>query len=264
MSRKLNELNKELENILIDFDENNRETIKEKITEFDKNCIKLTKKVLPNFRIPIYMSIHNFDGNKPNSKILWEDWDNIKNKYKGLSDNYCRDAYGNGNYVYPVINPNTDVIYFRNCDTYIDQELKDISNIKNELSLLIGEARNTILRADLSSGTNRKQIQKQINNKLKEYESLQEKYIQVSKLLDNFNLLLKDKSSSIEKKEGQFDKLDNDLNIKRDIENTFNKQFNSLDNRNSKLLKYAKILLFICWLLVLGLFSLININRVII
>jgi len=262
MSKKIKELNKELNDLLINFNENNRELIKTKISEFEKDCLNLTKKILPNFKIPIYINIHDIDNNKLNSKTSWFEWENKKNKFVNLNDNYCRDIYGNGNYVYPVRNPRTGVVYFRNCNTYIDNEMIEITDLKNELSVLIAQARNSILNANLSSNSGKDKIQKEINNKLEKYESLQEKYIQITKMIDNFNILLKDKRKILNDKTDDYNKLDNNLNIKRDNENTFNNEFKYIKIRNTTLLYYAKIMFFICWLIILILFAFININKV--
>lgn len=262
MTSKLQKLNNELKDMLIDFDSGNRGTIQQKITKFEKECLDLTKKILPNYQVPIYMKIHNFDNNKPTSETTWEFWNNSKNKFANMGDNYCRDVYGNGNLVYPVINPNTDEVYLRSCDIYIDDEMKKITNLKNELSALIAEARNTVLLVESSSGSSKKKVLENINSKLIEYETLQEKYIQIAKLLDNFTLLLKTKHDIVDEKNNKYDKLQTDLNIKRDNEDEFNEQFHRIEKRNSRLLFWAKILISICWLIVFGLFLMININRV--
>ena len=263
MSARLQKLNNELKDMLIDFDSSNRGTIQQKISKFEKECLDITKKILPNYQVPIYMKIHKFDNNKPQSEATWENWYNPNNKFANMGDNYCRDVYGNGNLVYPVLNPNTEEAYLRSCEIYIDDEMKKITNLESELSALIAEARNTVLLAESSSGSGKKIVIENINRKLTEYESLQEKYIQITKMLDNFSMLLKNKRNIVNDKNDKYDKLQTDLNIKRDAEDEFNEQFHRIEARNSRLLFWCKIVVFICWLIVLGLFSMININRVI-
>lgn len=260
---KTNKLNKELDILLLEFDKSNRTTIKDKIENFEKECLEITKKVLPTLSVPIYMSIHKFDNNKQNSETTWDEWVNNKNIFANQNDNYCRDIYKNGTLVYPVMNPNTDETYFRSCSFYIDEEMKNISSLKYEISTLIGEARNAILKAETSKTSDKTRTILRIDNKIREYEQLQEQYIQLAKLLDNFTLLLKNKRDLVTSKNDKYDKIDNELNIKRDHEDEFNEQYHRLEERNKKFLTWGKILIFICWLLVLGLFSLININRVI-
>jgi t-SNARE complex subunit (syntaxin) len=263
MSEKLQKLNNELKDMLLDFDSSNRSTIQQKITAFEKDCLKLTNEILPNYQVPIYMKIHKFDNNKPMSEATWEDWKNPKNKFANMSDSYCRDVYENGNLVYPVLNANTGIPFLRSCGVYIDDEMKKITNLKDELSALIAEARNTVLLAESRSGSSKKTVLDNINRKLKEYETLQDKYIQIVKMLDNFTLLLKNKRDIVENKNDKYEQLQTDLNIKRDAEDEFNEQFHRIEARNSRLLFWGKIVVFICWLIVLGLFSMININRVI-
>jgi len=262
-SNNLRNLNNELEDLLINIDESNRPIIRNQINNFEKDCLKITNKVFPNFTVPVYMDVHEIDDNKLNSKTSWEYYKNPKNKFGNLADNYCRDIYGNGNYVYPVRNPNTGVVYLKSCDTYYNQELKDISNLKNDMSVLIAKARNTILQSDLSSSKNKDNVKKELENKLAEFEDYQQKYIQLVKLIDNFNVLLNDKRETVNKNSTKFDKLNNTFNIKRDNENVFNDTYYSNKKRNERMIYYAKILIFICWLIVFGLFALININRVI-
>ena len=263
MSGKLQKLNTELKDMLVNFDGSNRSAIEDKISQFEKDCLTLTKEILPNYQVPIYIKIHKFDNNKPMSEASWEDWKNSKNKFANMTDNYCRDVYGNGNLVYPVLNPNTEIAFLRSCGVYIDDEMKKITNLKDELSALIAEARNTVLLAESKSGSGKKQVLDNINSKLKEYETLQEKYIQIAKMLDNFTLLLKNKRDIVENKNDKYEQLQTDLNIKRDAEDEFNEQFHRIESRNTRLLFWGKIVVFICWLIVLGLFSMININRVI-
>lgn len=263
MTTKLKKLNNELKDMMIDFNSSNTGTIQQKINEFEKDCLKLTNEILPNYQVPIYMKIHKFDNNKPNSVGRWENWNKPENKFMDLRDNYCRDVYGNGTLVYPVINPNTDIPFLRSCDFYINDEMKKIANLENELSVLIAEARNTVLLSETNSSDGKKQILDNINKRLKEYETLQDKYIQITKILDNFTLLLKNKRDIVNNKKDKYEELQTNVNITREYEDEFNEQFYKIENRNKQLLFWSKIVVLICWLVVLGLFLLININRVI-
>lgn len=263
MSNNLNTLNNELKLLLLNIDENNRDNIKNQINEFEKDCLKIANKVFNKYKVPIYMNIHDIDNNKINTKSAWEYWKNDKNIYSNLSDNYCRDIYNNGNYVYPVRNPDTGVVYLKNCDTYYNEDLKKLSNIEKDISLLIAKARNTILDADLTSNKNKENIKKEIDNKLKDFEEYQYKYIQLVKLIDNVNILLNDKRNNLDKNTKKFNNINNEFNINRDNENLYNEKYFDNKKYNNKIIFYVKIFIFIAWLLIFGLFSLININRII-
>lgn len=262
MSVSKKELDRELKKILDTYDDNARKEYEEKIKEFEKDCIDLTKETFPQFKLPIYMSISEFDNPVPNSLAYWADTEGLSDKYSNLNDNYCRDVRGNDNYVYPVRNPGTGVVSLKSCGTVVTDELKEMLDIKNELSIMIAQARNSLFRAENTSNNNSKQIMEKLNNKLKEYETLQTQYIQTLKLIKNFELLLEEKRKNVELKEENTDSLENDFNISRDIENDHNNTVRLHKNKNIKILLVIKILLFICWCLVLALFGLININKI--
>lgn len=263
MTSTQKDLDAELDTILETYNENDIKTYKAALTKFEKDCIKLTEETFPQFKLPIYISIADFDNPVPNSLAYWADTQDLSPEYSNLNDNYCRNVYGNDNYVYPVRNPNTGVISLKSCNTIINDELKDMLDLKNELSIMISQARNALFKNEKTNANNSKQIIDTLNKKLNEYEVLQTQYIQTLKLIKNFDLLLKDKREDIDKKELESDTIENEFNITRDVEsinNIYQKQNKKL---NSKLLLYTKLLLFICWLLVLGLFAMLNINKII-
>jgi hypothetical protein len=263
MSNDIKELNKELDKLLDKYDDSEKEIYKKKIQNLEKDCLKITKNVFPNLKIPIYMSIYEFDNPKPNSKANWSDTINLNSDYENLNDNYCRDVYNNENYVYPVRNPSTGVVSLQPCDKYINDELKEMLDLKYDLSIMISKARNALFRNEINNSNNGKNILDKLDNKLKEYEALQTQYLQTLKLINNFDILLKDKRKTIEEKEIEDTTLENTYNIGRDIQNDYNNTFKNNFKYNEKLIFYTKILLFITWCIALGLFSLININRII-
>lgn len=263
MINDIKELNKELDKMLDKYDDNEKEVYKNKIQKLEKDCLKITKKIYPNFKIPIYMSISELDNPKPNSNAFWSDTSNLNPDYENLNDNYCRDVYNNDNYVYPVRNPKTGVVSLKSCDTYIDDELKEMLDLKYDLSIMIAKARNSLFRNEINNSNNGKKILNKLDKKLKKYESLQTQYLQTLKLINNFDILLKDKRKSIEEKEIEDSKLENTYNIGRDMQSDYNNIFKSNISSNQRLMTYSKILLFITWCIALALFSLINIKRVI-
>jgi uncharacterized protein YhaN len=261
-NRNLKELEKELESLLNKYNDNESKMYKKKLEQFEKDCIEITQKIFPQFRLPIYVSISEFDNPVPNSLAYWADAENLDTVYSNLNDNYCRDPYKNGGYFYPVRNPSTGVVTLKNCDSVITDELKQMLDLKYELSIMVAAARNALFRSENVNSNNSKTVLEKLNNKLKEYETLQTQYIQTLKLIKNFNMLLKDKTKEIENKEEKQDYLENEYNITRDIENDYNNIRKHNEYRAKQFLFYTKIILFICWCLTLALFSLININEI--
>lgn len=258
----LKELDKELESLLNNYNANESKMYKKKLELFEKDCIELTNKIFPQFKLPIYVSISEFDNPVPNSLAYWADTENLDTEYSNLNDNYCREPYKNGGYFYPVRNPSTGVVSLKNCDSVITDELKQMLDLKYEISIMIAEARNALFKSENVNSNNSRTVLTQLNNKLKTYETLQTQYIQTLKLIKNFNMLLKDKKKEIENKEEKKETLENEYNITRETENDYNNIKRNNENKANKLFYYSKIALFICWCLTLALFLLININEI--
>jgi hypothetical protein len=212
------------------------------------DCKKLAERVIPGGVLPIYVAPVNSENLADKSRITtWEQYNHL-GKYGQFADNYCR-PNEIGEYQYPVRNTN-GTIELASCDKLVTSELKQLTNLTSQIGNLILLAKSKLIRLDTQSSDGTELIKNRVEAKIKEYERLQQQYLQLSRMLQNNTELIDRRQQSLSREQTQLDTAENQFNIERDVFNDFIHVENNIQKRNQSLILGAKVLLFVLWLIV--------------
>lgn len=252
-------LQSEITELLSKYPNLDRETITKRLVALQSDCVKLAERVLPGGILPLYVSPLNpeLPGEKQHI-TTWEQY-NHTGKYGSFADNYCRPNEV-GDYQYPRRMDNGE-LELVSCGKLIDSGLKELTNLTGMISAFISMAKTRMLQLDTQSTDGLLSVKNRIDAKIKEYERLQQQYLQLVRMLDN-NTQLIERRSKILKRDGEsLDKAENQFNIERDVFDEYVKVEDATRERNQKMIKWAKIPLAILWVIVAALALYIDIGQ---
>lgn len=236
-----------------------RETITKRLVTLQADCVKLAERVLPGGVLPLYVSPINpeLPGEKQHI-TTWEQY-NHTGKYGSYADNYCRPNEV-GDYQYPRRMDNGE-LELVSCGKLIDSGLKELTNLTGMISAFISMAKTRMLQLDTQSTDGLLTVKNRIDAKIKEYERLQQQYMQQVRMLDNNTQLIERRSKILKRDGDSLDKAENQFNIERDVFDDFVKVEDATRERNQKMIKWAKIPLAILWVIVAALALYIDIGQ---
>jgi len=254
-----NGLDSEIYTLLAKYPNMDRESITRKLVALQTECTKLAERVLPGGVLPLYVSPLNQElpGEKQNI-TTWEQY-NHTGKYGTYADNYCR-PNEIGDYQYPrrMDNGSLELV---GCGKLIDNGLKELTDLNAMISAFISMAKAKMLQMDNQTTDGILTIKNRIDTKIREYERLQQQYLQLVRMLDN-NTQLIERRSKILKRDGVvLESAENQFNIERDIFNDFVHIEDSVQKRNQTLIKWAKLPLVVLWVIVAALALYIDIGH---
>jgi hypothetical protein len=244
-------LQSEITELLSKYPNLDRETITKRLVTLQADCVKLAELVLPGGVLPLYVSPLNpeLPGEKQHI-TTWEQY-NHTGKYGSYADNYCRPNEV-GDYQYPRRMDNGE-LELVSCGKLVDSGLKELTNLTGMISAFISMAKARMLQLDTQSSDGLLTVKNRIDAKIKEYERLQQQYMQQVRMLDNNTQLIERRSKILKRDGDSLDKAENQFNIERDVFNEFVHVEDATRERNQKMIKWAKIPLAILWVIVAAL-----------
>jgi hypothetical protein len=254
-----NGLDSEIDTLLSKYPNMDRESITRKLVALQSECTKLAERVLPGGVLPLYVSPINPE--QPGEKqhiTTWEQY-NHTGKYGTYADNYCRPNEV-GDYQYPrrMDNGSLELV---GCGKLIDNGLKELTNLNAMIGAFISMAKAKMLQMDNQSTEGLLSVKNKIDTKIREYERLQQQYLQLVRMLDNNTQLIERRSKIIKRDGDALESAENQFNIERDVFNDFVHVEDNIQARNRTMIKWAKLPLAVLWVIVAALALYIDIGH---
>lgn len=249
----------EITNLIGKYPNLERESITKKLDELQNDCIKMAEEVLPGGVLPLYVSPINSESPGEIQHITtWEQY-NHTGKYGAFADNYCRPNEV-GDYQYPrrMDNGQLELV---SCGKLIDSGLKQLTNLNAMISAYISMAKTKMIQMDMQASDGILVVKNRIDSRIREYERLQQQYLQLVRMLDSNTKLIERRTKMMNKESDRLDTAENQFNIEADVFNEFSKIEDGVRKRNQTLLKWLKIPLVLLWIIVVGLSLYINIGQ---
>jgi len=202
--------------LLKEYNDEDRVQLSSKLIQLEKNNIKVFNRILPNGTMPVYLS--PLDPEKEVLEIAsWNQYSDV-GPYADFDDNYCRpDLSNKNNYVYPRRNPDTQEITLENCNKLINTDIKEMTDLTQYLSSFNDLSKVKLLELNSTDANSSQKFKKEIDKLLMEYNTLNDQYIQLTKLLQTNIDLINKRKKIIDDQSGELETSVNDYNIQREI-----------------------------------------------
>lgn len=232
------------------------------IDKLAQDTTALAKQLVPNKRVPIYVTPQS-----DQSRLDYTTWNELDptGPYGAYDDNYCRVLPSTGansgqqqsqQPVYPVRDVSSGRVSMEPCTGMLGPEVSRIANISEQLDRLFLIAKHRLLTEEASSSTSMQTTRETAESKIEEYERATRQYQKLAEMIDGFQEVTKRHQKIIDRGSDGNDVVDNNIAIQQDNLEEYLDEQKSIRDRNSRLLKWTRLPMFILWVIVLALFLL--------
>lgn len=211
-----NDMTTTINNMLSGYTDEDKSQIMDKLVQLEKTNKKNFRRILPQGLMPLYLSPLD-----PETEVLqvatWNQYSDV-GPYADFDDSYCRpDTANKNNYVYPRRNPENQEIELSSCNTLINNDIKEMTDLNQYMSSFNDLSKAKLLELNGNDINSSLTFKKEIDKRLTEYNTLQEQYIQLTNLLQTNIDLINKRKKIIDDQSGDLETSENDYNIKREI-----------------------------------------------
>jgi len=239
------------------------------IDSLNKSNKAFVAQLVPNGHVKLYVSAQ-----PDQSKLDYMTWNEYDpdGLYGPYDDNYCRpdprsgvgnNGDNNGNnssdsvhIVYPSRNISMGTVSLQSCDNIMSSDVKNITNISNDIEQLQLLAKHKLLTEEAGSAESMKATREKAEGKVEEYERATRQYLQLADMISNFEEVSKRHKAIITNVGEESYNKHNKVNILQDNMGEYiidQKQINTL---NDSIIFWMRIPLMLFWVIVVGLFLL--------